>query len=402
MPTNLTIQTLLGDVVGSTGHRYAVTDNAGNTTDTVKIITNRAGGYLGVYHTGSKVNLASSTDLVNWVFRRTLDPQATQPTMCALSTGGFLTATEFTTWPGPVARSGSGTTRTCRRCWPARSTVSGRSPDRCRGSEGTPSIYSVSLTPDIDHSIIDVGFHYQRNCDVDRQARGRLINLTTWTAASRPRRGRPAHRGRGRPGPGRQREHRRPGHRGVRQHPVHPARGAEHGADLSQRPPRAGTTSVGRPGCAIGGHAVLRHWDRIVAKVRSRGREDQMALSEYEQRKLDEIERSLHSDDPALATILDSGVVRRHRRSVAAVIFVGGLVALLGGVVTALSVPALGVVISVVGFAAMGVGAGLLMSRRPPGRPSAEGGRGAGSAASSPWRTRMAERFQARFDDPGK
>jgi len=95
MPTNLTIQTLLGDVVGSTGHRYAVTDNAGNTTDTVKIITNRAGGYLGVYHTGSKVNLASSTDLVNWVFRRTLDPQATQPTMCALSTGGFLTATEF-------------------------------------------------------------------------------------------------------------------------------------------------------------------------------------------------------------------------------------------------------------------------------------------------------------------
>jgi len=208
MPTNLTIQTLLGDVVGSTGHRYAVTDNAGNTTDTVKIITNRAGGYLGVYHTGSKVNLASSTDLVNWVFRRTLDPQATQPTMCALSTGGFLTATEFTTWPGPVACSGSGTTRTCRRCWPARSTVSGRSPDRCRGSEGTPNIYSVSLTPDIDHSIIDVGFHYQRNCDVDRQARGRLINLTTWTAASRPRRGRPAHRGRGRPGPGRQREHR--------------------------------------------------------------------------------------------------------------------------------------------------------------------------------------------------
>ena len=27
-----------------------------------------------------------------------------------------------------------------------------------------------------------------------------------------------------------------------------------------------------------------------------------MALSEYEQRKLNEIERSLHSDDPALAT----------------------------------------------------------------------------------------------------
>ena len=109
-----------------------------HTTDPVKIITNPAGGYLDVYHTGNKVNLASSTDLVNWVFRRTLDPQATQPTMCALSTGGFLTATEFTTWPGPVACSGSGTTRTCRRCWPARSTVSGRSPDRCPRATRAP------------------------------------------------------------------------------------------------------------------------------------------------------------------------------------------------------------------------------------------------------------------------
>ena len=51
-----------------------------------------------------------------------------------------------------------------------------------------------------------------------------------------------------------------------------------------------------------------------------------MALSEYEQRKLDEIERSLHSDDPTLATILDTGVVGRQRRLVAAVIVMGGLV----------------------------------------------------------------------------
>jgi len=53
-----------------------------------------------------------------------------------------------------------------------------------RVNEGTPNIYSVSLTPDIDHSIIDVGFHYQRNCDLDRQVRGRLTNFTTWTAGA--------------------------------------------------------------------------------------------------------------------------------------------------------------------------------------------------------------------------
>ena len=125
--------------------------------------------------------------------------------------------------------------------------MSGRSPDRCRGNEGTPNIYSVSLTPDIDHSIIDVGFHYQRNCDVDRQARGRLTNFTTWTAA---------------PDPGADdlltaavAAQRRAvnGNIGDRDTAVfdntrvHPARGAEHRADLSQRPPRAGTTSVGRP-----------------------------------------------------------------------------------------------------------------------------------------------------------
>jgi hypothetical protein len=50
--------------------------------------------------------------------------------------------------------------------------------------EGTPSIYSASLIPDIDHSVIDVGFHYQRGCDLDRQARGRLTNFTGWTAVA--------------------------------------------------------------------------------------------------------------------------------------------------------------------------------------------------------------------------
>jgi len=46
------------------------------------------------------------------------------------------------------------------------------------------------------------------------------------------------------------------------------------------------------------------------------------------------------------------------------VIFVGGLVALIGGAVTALSLPALGIVRSVLGFVAMGVGAGLSVSGR--------------------------------------
>ena len=83
-----------------------------------------------------------------------------------------------------------------------------------------------------------------------------------------------------------------------------------------------------------------------------------MALSEYEQRRLDEIERTLHSDDPGLATIMDNaGAIRRRRRSVAVVILMAGLVGLVGGVVITLSLPLLGVLTSVVGFGVMVIGA---------------------------------------------
>jgi hypothetical protein len=49
-------------------------------------------------------------------------------------------------------------------------------------AEGTPNVYGADLRPDIDHSTIDVGFHYFRNCDVDRQARGALQNFSSWSA----------------------------------------------------------------------------------------------------------------------------------------------------------------------------------------------------------------------------
>ena len=52
-----------------------------------------------------------------------------------------------------------------------------------------------------------------------------------------------------------------------------------------------------------------------------------MALSEYEQRKLHEIERFLHGDDPRLETILRRVEVR-HRRVVAVVVFAIGMVGL--------------------------------------------------------------------------
>ena len=127
-----------------------------------------------------------------------------------------------------------------------------------------------------------------------------------------------------------------------------------------------------------------------------------MALSEYEQRKLEEIERSLHSDDPDLATILNTGVVRRHRGVVAIATFAAGLAALAGGAVIALSLSWLGIVVSVLGFAGMAVGAGLFFTGRVRGGSQSTSGRGVDPRTGRSWWARMEQRLRARFDRPGE
>ena len=187
MPTSINIEEILCDVPGATGHRYAVIDSAGHRMDTVKIIPDPSGGYLAVFHTDDEVHLADSTDLLNWVFRCTLDGNATQPTICSLPTGGFLTAVEYNNQTG---RGG----RLRLRHYPSLDALQDGAFDRertlrrtlSRCNEGTPSISSVSLDPDIDHSVIDLGLHYHRNCDVDRQARGRLTDFTDFIASPDP------------------------------------------------------------------------------------------------------------------------------------------------------------------------------------------------------------------------
>ena len=142
------IADLIADVPGSTGHRYGTRDDAGNTMDTVKIIDDPAGGYLAVYHTGDEVKLAVSADLLDWTFRRTLDDAATQPTIHALPTGGFLTAVEFNDQVG----SGG---RLRLRHYPSRIALLAGTFDRERTldrtlsacNEGTPHIAAAALEP---------------------------------------------------------------------------------------------------------------------------------------------------------------------------------------------------------------------------------------------------------------
>ena len=82
-----------------------------------------------------------------------------------------------------------------------------------------------------------------------------------------------------------------------------------------------------------------------------------MPLSEGEQRRLDEIERALRNEDPNFAATITISRVKRHRALVAALVFMVGMVGLVVGLVTTDASLWAGIVISVLGAAAMATGA---------------------------------------------
>jgi peptidoglycan/LPS O-acetylase OafA/YrhL len=118
-----------------------------------------------------------------------------------------------------------------------------------------------------------------------------------------------------------------------------------------------------------------------------------MALSEDEQRKLEEIERALHRADPGFAGTLNFAARQRHRRVVAAVIFAIGLLVLVAGAVLAQGPPLVGVAVSVLGFVTMVAAAGPLL----PGRRARAGG--ATADRRTGW-SGMEDRFRHRFEHP--
>src|SRR6476469_2574465 len=74
-----------------------------------------------------------------------------------------------------------------------------------------------------------------------------------------------------------------------------------------------------------------------------------MALSDDEQRRLDEMERALTRDDPRFAASVSIDRVRRRRRIVGACVFLIGIIVLLAGLVTTAESTTAGVVIGVAG-----------------------------------------------------
>ena len=78
-----------------------------------------------------------------------------------------------------------------------------------------------------------------------------------------------------------------------------------------------------------------------------------MALSEGEQRKLDEMEQALQWDDPRFVARVSIEHVRRRRRVAGTAGFLLGIVVLVAGLVTTAETLVVGVVISIAGLLIM-------------------------------------------------
>ena len=140
-----------------------------------------------------------------------------------------------------------------------------------------------------------------------------------------------------------------------------------------------------------------------------------MALSEHEQRTLDEIESALYADDPTFGSSVrknfdvssEPGGFAINARSIALLLV--GVLLLLGGMMGS-QVSIWLIALSVVGFVAI-VGAGVMMfsaqraqtnvvkmssaSRRGPGSTGGKKSRDGGFG------DRMEDSFRRRFEDPG-
>jgi len=94
------VKEIFEDVTTATDYRYDAKDNQGCGLHAIKIIENPEGGYIGVYHftVGGidsqfyQVRLANSTDLLHWNFSRTIEYQASQPTIARAPNDAYIVA----------------------------------------------------------------------------------------------------------------------------------------------------------------------------------------------------------------------------------------------------------------------------------------------------------------------
>jgi hypothetical protein len=167
---------MLGNVrdLGENQCRYNAKDDKGCGLDTIKIIENPEGGYLGVYHSNIsnilQVRLASSTDLLHWTHIRMIDQEAAQPTIAKAPNMAYIIAFE---------KEDANYTHLRFQYYSNLSSLIIGPPDATYDTnrtlssshEGTPNVYNVTIEGSTMSACI--GFHYDDG-SVDNAAVGQL------------------------------------------------------------------------------------------------------------------------------------------------------------------------------------------------------------------------------------
>jgi hypothetical protein len=177
--------------------RFDAKDNTGRPLETVKVIQYGTKFYA-VYHSprGSSfdVHLAESTDLMNWTYVRTLETDATMPTIWRAPNGSVLAVEKgipgqhktlkFIRYSSEANLRAGVVDRTCD----APLSLS-------QSAEGTPGIEDVTWGGSLASSTLNIGFHYLTGMGVDRQATGTITNWSgtgtaptgcSWAAQAAP------------------------------------------------------------------------------------------------------------------------------------------------------------------------------------------------------------------------
>jgi hypothetical protein len=188
----------VSDVPSATAYRYNVRDDRGNQMVGLKVEPNPQGGYLGVYYAGNPlaVKLARSTDLLNWTYVRDLAANGQNPTLFRVDLPGspgydqsFVVAYETSSGCSGTGGAGGyclvflryGDINALLGGAPLRTFAAARTLSGC--AEASPNVNSASLDG-AGKLVLDVGFAYARDCLVFRQARGTLVDFSSWSAAA--------------------------------------------------------------------------------------------------------------------------------------------------------------------------------------------------------------------------